>query len=618
MPVFGRKPKQKPQAELLSYYGQELGRSKEWRETEGYDDCWTDMVDLYRGESIFPTAGRSSEDRIAINQAFSTINVIYPAISVSRPEIAVAANQPDLETRAVFVQAMINHQWERYRMQEPFRRAVKDSLIVGHGWCKMLWSYEEAEKELTEEEFALRFQAALADEQAIAAEEEREPVTDEELARQIIAASRETIVDRPVMERISPHDMFVNPEATSLEDARWVAQRIVRHIDDVKTDPAYSRKARDNAMPGLTLADPHYARHQENYESNELVEVFEFYDLARQTMCTFAAGAAEYLIRPRKMPYAFGHPFEMIRNYEVPDHFYPMGDLEMIAPLVKELSKTRSEMMNHRARYARKYLARKAAISQSDLTKIASKRDGEVIFVEDDSVPLADVIQPVNQIGMDPGLYNWSQAIENDIQDISGITEFMRGGGGQIRRTATEASLLQDAANVRTAEKLDRVETFIANLATKLLQINQQYVTGEQAAKVIGRDGANLWVPYTREDIKGQYDFRVEAGSTVPKNETFRRQSALGMLQALGPFIQTGQVNVPELLRIVLRDGFAIKNPEKFLQEPPPPPQAQGMPAGVNGQAMQALGAGGGVGVDAPQLEPQAQADADAAAQLGI
>ena len=622
MPVFGRKPKQKPQAELLSYYGQELERSKEWRETEGYDDCWTDMVDLYRGESIFPASGRASEDRIAINQAFSTINVIYPAVSVSRPQITVVANQPELETRAVFVQAMVNHQWERYRMQEPFRRAVKDALIVGHGWCKMLWSYEEAEKDLTEEEFALRFQTALVDEQSLAEEEGRDPASDEDLARQIIASSKQTIVDRPVLERISPHDMFVNPAATSLEDARWVAQRIVRHIDDVKTDPAYSRKARDNAMPGLTLADPHYARHQENYESNELVEVFEFYDLARQTMCTFTAGATEYLIRPRSMPYAFGHPFEMVRNYEVPDHFYPMGDLEMIAPLVKELSKTRSEMMNHRARYARKYLARKAAISQSDLTKIASKRDGEVIFVEDDSVPLADVIQPVNQIGMDPGLYNWSQAIENDIQDISGITEFMRGGGGQIRRTATEASLLQDAANVRTAEKLDRVETFIANLATKLLQINQQYVTGQQAAKVVGRDGGSVFVPYTREDIKGQYEFRVEAGSTVPKNETFRRQSALGMLQAMGPFIQTGQVNVQELLRVVLRDGFAIKNPEKFLQEPPQQQQPQGMPGGVNGQAMQALGMGGGMGggmgADAPQLEPQAQADADAAAQLGL
>lgn len=615
MPVFGRKPKHKPQAELLSYYGQELERSKDWRETEGHDDCWEDMVGLYSGDSIFPASG-SSEDRIAINQAFSTINVIYPAISVSRPEITVVANQPELETRAVFVQAMVNHQWERYRFQEPFRRAIKDSLIVGHGWCKMLWSYEETEQELTEEEFALRFQTTLVDEQAMAAEENREPISDEDLARQIIGAAKETIVDRPVMERISPHDMFVNPEATSMQDARWVAQRIVRHIDDVKTDPAYSRKAREKAMPGLTLADPHYSRHDENYKSNELVEVFEFYDLARQTMCTFTAGAAEYLIRPRKMPYSFGHPFEMIRNYEVPDQFYPMGDLEMIAPLVKELSKTRSEMMNHRARYARKYIARKSAIAKSDLTKIASKRDGEVIFVEDDSVPLQDVIQPVNQIGMDPGLYNWSRAIEEDIQDISGITEFMRGGGGQIRRTATEASMLQDAANVRTAEKLDRVETFIANLAIKLLQINQQYVTGEQAAKVIGREGANLWVPYTREDIKGQYDFRVEAGSTVPKNETVRRQSALGMLQALGPFIQTGQINVEELLRVVLRDGFAIKNPEKFIT-PQQQPQMGG-PAGVNGQAMQALGMGGGVGPDAPQLNPEEQADADAAAQLGI
>lgn len=618
MPVFGRKPKQKPQAELLSYYGQELDRSKEWRDSEGYDDIWTDMVDLYRGESIFPQAGQSSEDRIAINQAFSTINVIYPAISVSRPEIVVAANQPELETRAVFVQAMINHQWERYRFQEPFRQSIKDSLIIGHGWCKMLWSYEETEKELTQEEFAFRFQTALIDEQAIAIEEEREPVEDEELARQIISSARETIVDRPVMERISPHDMFVNPEATSLQDARWIAQRIVRHMDDVKTDPAYSRKARENSIPGLTLADPHYARHQENYKSNELIEVFEFYDLARQTMCTFTAGATEYLIRPRKMPYAFGHPFEMIRNYEIPDHFYPMGDLEAIAPLIKELSKTRSEMMNHRARYARKYIARKSAIAKTDLSKIASKRDGEVIFVEDDSFPLQDVIQPVNQIGMDPGLYNWSQAIENDIQDISGITEFMRGGGGQIRRTATEASLLQDAANVRTAEKLDRVESFIANLAVKLLQINQQYVTGEQAAKVIGRDGGSLWVPYTREDIKGQYDFRVEAGSTVPKNETFRRQSALGMLQALAPFIATGQVNAEELLRVVLRDGFAIKNPEKFITQPQQQQQMMGGPSGVNSQAM-ALGAGGGgVGPDAPQLEPQAQADADAAAQLGI
>lgn len=616
MPVFGRKPAHRPQAELLSYYGGELERSRAWREAEGYDAMWTDMINIYKGDSIIPS-GSSADDRIAINQAFSTINVIYPAISVSRPEITVQANRSDMETRAVFVQAMVNHQWERYRFQEPFRRAVKDSLLVGHGWCKMLWSYEETEKDLTEEEFAARFQSALQNETAIAAEEEREMVTDEELAKQIMGQSKQTLVDRPVMERISVHDMFVNPEATSLEDARWVAQRVVRHIEDVHNDPAYSKKARESVQAGLLLSNSQNKTAEESYKSKELVEVFEFYDLHRKTMSTFATGAREYLIRPRAMPYAFGHPFEQLRNYEIPDHFYPMGDLESIAPLIKELSKTRSEMMNHRARYARKYIARKSAINKADLSKIASKRDGEVIFIEDDNVPLNDVIQPVNQVSMDPGLYNWSQLISQDIEDISGVSEFMRGGGGQIRRTATEASLMQDAANVRTAEKLDRVETFIAQLATKLLQINQQYVTGEQVAKIVGRDGASLWVPYTREDIKGQYDFRVEGGSTVPKNETFRRQSALGMLQAMAPFIETGQINTQELMRVVLRDGFNIKNPEKFLQQPQeqdPMAQQGGMP----GQGQQAALGGGGSGADAPQLEPAQQAEADAASQLGI
>ena len=43
----------------------------------------------------------------------------------------------------------------------------------------------------------------------------------------------------------------------------------------------------------------------------------------------------------------------MLRNYDVPDYFYPMGDLESIESLQLELDKTRSQMMNARKRYAR-------------------------------------------------------------------------------------------------------------------------------------------------------------------------------------------------------------------------------------------------------------------------
>ena len=77
----------------------------------------------------------------------------------------------------------------------------------------------------------------------------------------------------------------------------------------------------------------------------------------RKTYCVFADGATDgFLITPTKMPYAFGHPFLMLRNYEVPDDFYPMGELEQIEPLQLELNETRTQMLNHRKRYARKYL----------------------------------------------------------------------------------------------------------------------------------------------------------------------------------------------------------------------------------------------------------------------
>lgn len=606
MAISLRRPKRRPQAELLSHYDSELRRSQHWRSSEGYDQLWVDMVEAYKGRSIIPKLPElSSQDRILVNQAFSTINVIYPAVSVAFPKINVMATKQELGDRAVFVDAMLNYQWRHYGLHDPFREAVKDSLIIGHGWCKTMWTYEEIDAEFTDEEFAEAFAVAERDERQTAEAEGRNPADDTEIARRLLDSQTTAIEDRPVVERISPWDMFVNPEATSLRDATWIAQRVVRHVDDVRNDPAYARKARESVQGGLTNLNGGTSRHEGEHVSQDMVAVWEFYDLRRGTMCVFAGSQPDgYLVRPRKMPYSFGHPFSLLTNYDVPDHFYPIGDLEMIVPLVKELSKTRSEMMNHRAKYARKYLVRSAALKGNQAHKLASKKDGDIIEVADDSVPLGDVVAPVPQVPMDAGLYNWTDVIEGDIVDVSGVSEFARGGQSQIRRTATEAALLQDAQNARSAEKLDKVEGFLGELAKRLLQINQQFVTGEQVARIVGREGASIFVPYTREDIKGSFDFEIEAGSTQPRNESYRRQSALTMMQAVAPFIELGAVNVTELLRHVLRDGFDVKNPEKFLT-------SQGAaPTDVQSQL------GGVGGANAPQPTPIERADADVAASL--
>lgn len=627
------------QKDRLRRYHRELKRAMDWREAEGYDDTWRDCIDLYQGKGLWPTVignAKTPEDRIAVNIAFSTLNVVFPSVSMNHPKIEITATKPEDEDRAVFNQAILNFQWDHYDFQDPFREAVKDSLVVGHGWVKVMWTYSEAEKPLSDEEFAMEFESRLQEAEMAAASGMANVPSDEEIAEQILTSATVTEVDRPVMERISPFDMYVNPEATTMRNIRWIAQRIVRNVDDVREDENYAAGARKKVSPGLAKLSSNDPRYQKEHLDPDLCEIWEFYDLVEGTVCVFADGGNEYLVKPTQMPYAMGHPFEMIANYSVPDRFYAIGDLEMIKPLVQELSKTRSEMLNHRAKYARKYVARGRAIARGDVPKITSRRDGEVILVEDDNVPLDDVIKPIEQVPMDAGLYNWSELIENDIQEVSGVSEFMRGGGGDIRRTATEAALIQDASNARRAEKLSQVERFVSRIAEKLLAINQQFMTGDAVARIVGREGQLLWLPYNRDDIIGEYDFNVEAGSTQPNDEATRRQNAMAVANIAAPFIELGVANPIELFRHLLREGFGIRNPEKFMvpqaaqmmamqQQAQMAAMQQQMMMG-EAQAMQAqMGMTQpppGIGVDAPQDSTVARTDdAEAAedeAQAGI
>ena len=114
-----------------------------------------------------------------------------------------------------------------------------------------------------------------------------------------------------------------------------------------------------------------------------------------------------------------------------------------------------------------------------------------------------------------------------------------------------------------------------------------------------------MWVKFDRDYIAGEFDFEVEGGSTQPLNESFRRQIALQLVDAMAPFVQAGVVDMGALARHVLQFGFGVKSPEAFLAAPPqqqaapqqtqlPPelmPEQGGQPSPE--AAMGALGAGG-------------------------
>ena len=543
----------------LANYRGALDTSIRYRKDQGYDNLWIRMINLYRGRQY---RGVANGDRLLVNICFSTINTLAPAISIGRPKINVNARRPDDGDKAVVTESIINYWWQHYDCQPEFQRAVKDYLILGLGWVKTGYRFVEEEK--------------IADIQETA-DEAADPGPLGEVESSFIIRE-----DRPFLERVDPFDIYVDANAISMEDIRWIAQRIRRPIEEVKDDKRYDATARKDVSissvskygetGGAGINDNVTAAGINIYDG--YVDVYEYYDIETSKMCVFADGGDKFLIKPTDIPYAFGHPFVMLRNYDIPNYFYPMGELEAIEPLQYELNETRTQMMNHRKRYSRKYLFMESAFDDNGRAALASDEDNAMVPVKGGE-NLANVVVPMPALINPPDFYNQSSLIENDIDRVSGVSEYQRGAIPETTRTAREASIIAEAGNARVSEKLIQMENSIASCASNLIMLAQQYLTGEQTVRIVGSESAPIWLTFDKDYISGEFDFTVEAGSTAPRNEAFRRDMSLQIVSAMMPFAEAGLINMPKLAEYVLATGFGIKNPGAFMQQAPPP---QGLP----------------------------------------
>ena len=603
----------KSRARLLADYNLDLEASINWRKNEQYDKLWRGLIDLYRGKH-FTEADLSYEDKIMVNVAFATKNVIAPAVSINHPQFSVLARREEEAAAADLAEQGLNFWWHRYRFHPEVRRAVDDWIILGHGWVKVGWKYEQGEEPVSDEERdqMLKEQMGQVNEFLDSNPEFDGETPDlEDVAEGLPATKQVTHTDEPFVERVSPFDVFVDPEATCPADMRWIAQRIVMPLEVAKANPAYKPGVRKR-LEGDSSLNPRWRDQLESgnptrkiADSQKRVTVYEFYDLLNGRLSVFCKDADEFLVDPAPLPYAYGNPFVMLRNYDVPDFFYPVGDLEMIAPIQAELNEVRSDMMNHRKRYARAYVARSTALSTEARNTLEADYDNRIVYVDDDNTPLSDIIQPIPITSVDSQMYGYSNTIENDIDSVSAVSEYQRGGEAETRRTATEAAMIQDAVNARSQDKLSTLEVWLSDVAERVLKIFQQYMEGEQMVRIVGEAGF-AWQPFDRQQIQGEFDFLVEAGSTQPRNESQRRQQALMLANVMQPYIGS-VVDPAEMARYVLKEGFGIKNPERFFI-PPDPMAGMGMPP-----------EGGGVGPDGglalPTPGPNMPPDALLAAQ---
>jgi hypothetical protein len=446
-------------------------------------------------------------------------------------------------------------------------------------------------------------------------EEYEVPALDEQ-GQPVYETTREEYVayDGPASQWISNFNFWPAPDATDIDDARYVIHRTYTTWERVKelieqgvyalpagmdetqifgtgdSDDPQARLLEEIGLVGganASLSDP----------SRKVCEVLEFWtDQKVHAVLNRLA-----VIRVQDNP--FDHeqkPFIRIVDHLVEGEFWGIGEIE---PL-EGLQDYRNAVTNDRMDNVRLVLNR---MFFWDPSLAEDKRDfqmrpGGLIRYDSKNGPARDVLTPVDMPDVTGSAYEEAAAVDDVVAKTSGVNDYTMGADSPtMNDTATGISLIQEAGATRFGLKTRLAEmTGLRRLAEHYGAIIQQFWDQERTIRLTGERGAYVWETWTPEAMQGALDYDIEVASSV-QTESMRQQMSLNLLNTLsgylggqqpmidpatgGPMVDpaTGQPvmapmppGISALIEDVL-DAFNKKDVEKYLgQQQPPPSMEQG------------------------------------------
>jgi hypothetical protein len=514
------------------------------------EDVWLQSERQYEGQHWDNPAGL---DQIVVNLSFSTVNVIAPYMVGNEPNFLVVPYGHGANPRnAAIQQAFLNRIWRGPDVngQQELESASVDFIVYGDGYLKV--GYDIAERRVDSDE---RTYAEMAELWVL---------------------------------RASPWDIWVDPTADGIHNARWVCHRLRFTREELK-ELGYKNIDEDNVSYGnyhriteeTKEGNRTYVR--EALDGTDYAILYEFYDLVEKYKVVFADGGDAPLQYVEDLPVV---PIVQMGNYRIPSCPYHMGDLEQVWEIQQELNKTRSQMIQHRARNVQKFVALEGKLGANAIEALKSPVVNEVVYVKGD-MPLESLIAPLQVPNLSSDVYNISQIVQQDIYEISGVNEYLRGAAPNIRRTATEATIIEGASNVKSQFKLRQAEKAVRKVGTLLLSFAadvypqtdfeemQLYLTGRDAELVLrntpegdrvdeygepldmSAGSPDVVISPTPEIWEGTYEVLVEQSSTELRNPVMREQKYRGMvMDLLGAIPMLGEMGVTLDIRKLLELWF--------------------------------------------------------------
>lgn len=218
-----------------------------------------------------------------------------------------------------------------------------------------------------------------------------------------------------------------------------------------------------------------------------------------------------------------------------------------------------------------------------------------VIPIEEDNPERRkDLINAIDLGELSPGLIEMLGMVEAKFEKATGLSELLYGQSRRQYRSAAEAEIKADFAQVRPDDVSDRVEEWQSEVARKEAIGARWLLDGQKLAPIVGPELAEAWDVYRPGDLKAmmaEYDYTIEFGSMRKRTPQYRADVAAQRLDRMAPlYLSVGDLPGFNRAFVEWEKANGTPEPEQFALASQPPPEAFMPKGGQQGQ---------------PQEEPQ-------------
>jgi len=534
----------------------ELNNGLDFRRKYGLEDEWSNL------EALFYNVHRSQAHE-GPNIVLTNGDALLSSLNVPKPYISVKAERPEAIANQSVVEAIDNNLIKILHLREEVEMATLHAYLWGVGFLKIGYDSEYGYDP------SLDIQG-LGGGITISQHDKK--------GRRIEFGGA-----RPGMPWISavlPHDIVVPWGTRDVRTARWIAHRVVRHVDEVKSDERYTRirdlrptlsmrdvvRSYQNVVKGYRfgadMALPKLAD-AERKGMPHFLELWEIHDRRTEKIFVIATDHTKFLRNDVDYLQMGGLPFVAFnfvprsRNLWVtPDAYYLQKPQAEASDIALQGTKLRRSAIP-------KIIANEDAFDGPELDKLLTS-DVRAVIKTRGGINLRDSLLPLNPQSFDMGLSAEMERVRRDSRETIGLS---RNQAGEFeatgRRTATEAGIVDRSSRFRMGRRATALGAAYEEAFYKINEVIFEYWRTPRVIELVDDDGAAKWSRFVGSDLRGEFSYSINFTEESVQAPGQREAEALQLYMALS---QDPSIDPTELRRFLVRafrdQGFKRLFPE--------------------------------------------------------